>query len=514
MASVTSANRSVQGKLGGSMLHGKQRWWWLAGAIVLLLVADGRYTIALAAWLAPLCLLSFVRAENPKRGLLIAYCVLVVTRGITLRGMSPSPGIFYYIFLIISCVSAVIPYVADRLMAKRIGKAAGVFVFPTTLVATQFVYSHGPHGSWGSLAYTQAGNLPLLQLLSITGLWGIVFLMGWFAASGARMLQEGIGSLSARRGFLLFAGTYVVVVLLGGVRMVLLTPTSPTIRVASLSPVKTGQGISDAMLHDIAGGKASDAEVLAFRTTTMGIRDDLMTRSEREARAGAKIIFWSEGAATVLKQDEPELLARASALAAKYQMYFGVSLATWSSGRPHPMENKLVLFEPSGDSVWQYSKVRLTPGPEAAMVVPSVDGRLKQSESPYGKLSVAICYDMDFLQLMRQAGEMRDDILLSPASDWRAIDPRHTEIASFRAIEEGFNLVRQANMGRSAAYDYQGRLLATMDEFQSTDLTMVAQVPTRGVRTIYSQLGDWLAWISIVAFAIFVFVVLRNPHFS
>ncbi len=32
-----------------------------------------------------------------------------------------------------------------------------------------------PNGTFGNLASTQYGNLPLLRLLSVTGLWGIVF---------------------------------------------------------------------------------------------------------------------------------------------------------------------------------------------------------------------------------------------------------------------------------------------------------------------------------------------------
>jgi apolipoprotein N-acyltransferase len=38
-----------------------------------------------------------------------------------------------------------------------------------------------------------------------------------------------------------------------------------------------------------------------------------------------------------------------------------------------------------------------------------------------------------------------------------------------------------------------------MDEYQSADLTLIAEVPTRGIRTIYSLLEDWLAWLCIVA---------------
>ena len=71
--------------------------------------------------------------------------------------------------------------------------------------------------------------------------------------------------------------------------------------------------------------------------------------------------------------------------------------------------------------------------------------------------------------------------LSSPAEDWRAIDPRHTQMASFRAIEQGFNLARQTNQGWSAAYDYEGHQLAHMDQYQAQELTLVAQVPTRGV---------------------------------
>jgi hypothetical protein len=57
--------------------------------------------------------------------------------------------------------------------------------------------------------------------------------------------------------------------------------------------------------------------------------------------------------------------------------------------------------------------------------------------------------------------------MLVPAGDWRGIDPRHSQIASFRAIEQGFNLVRQGNRGLSAAYDYEGHVMARMDHYQA-----------------------------------------------
>lgn len=81
-------------------------------------------------------------------------------------------------------------YLADHLLARRIGGLAGTLVFPCTLVITKFIYSHGPQGSGGALPYIQTGNLPLRQLLSVTGLWGIPFLIGWFASVAGQTWQQ------------------------------------------------------------------------------------------------------------------------------------------------------------------------------------------------------------------------------------------------------------------------------------------------------------------------------------
>jgi len=511
ISAVDTPNNQFDEVAGGSSSE-SHSWLSLLCAAALLLFADGRNTIALAAWLAPALLLRFVRTQPARRGLAIAYVVLILTRGVAMRGMTPIPGIFYYIFLLISCVSALLPYLIDRLVASHFGGVLNTLLFPCTLVAAQFVYSHGPMGSWGSIPYTQSGNLPLIQLLAVTGLWGITFLIGWFAAVVNWAWQHGFAGPRARHPLVLFAEVYVAVILMGEARLILFPPSSPTVRVASLSPTKDGVKIPDDLLKAVIGGKASDEQINRFRTATSPGEDALLKRSEREATAGAKIIFWSETAAYLLKQDEPELLARGRVLASKHGVYLGLALGTWTPGAQYPLENKFVLIEPNGQIAWEYLKARPTPGPEAAMSVKS-DGRLRQLDTPYGKLNAAICYDTDFPRLMAQAGVRRSDLVLSPAGDWRAIDPRHTEIANFRAIEQGFNLVRQSSGGFSAAYDYQGRLLASMDEYHSADLTLVAQVPTRGVRTIYSRLGDWLAWLNILALlALIIFAWRKTPR--
>ena len=133
------------------------------------------------------------------------------------------------------------------------------------------------------------------------------------------------------------------------------------------------------------------------------------------------------------------------------------------------------------------------------------DGRLRTLGTPYGRLSSVICFDADFPGLLAQAGALGADIVLDPSNDWRAIDPWHTQMASFRAIEQGVNLVRHTSQGLSAAFDYQGQRLSSMDHYHTADYVLVSEIPTRGVRTVYSLLRDWFAWVCAAIFLILVF---------
>ena len=58
-------------------------------------------------------------------------------------------------------------------------------------------------------------------------------------------------------------------------------------------------------------------------------------------------------------------------------------------------------------------------------------------------------------------------------------------------------MVRPARWGISSAVDAYGCTLATMDEFTAEQRLMVAQVPVRGVRTIYRRIGGLFAWLCV-----------------
>jgi len=281
--------------------------------------------------------------------------------------------------------------------------------------------------------------------------------------------------------------------------------------VASISKRKVDPAPTDAAWGRLLVGKPASEDIDAIRRWATAVDNDLLARAEREMQAGAKIVFWGEGNALVFKEDEATLVARGAEMAAKYQVYLGMALGVWNRGKALPLENKLVLIQPNGRVAWEYNKAHPVPGPDAAIQALG-DGKLRALDTPYGQLSSIICFDGDFPQLLAQAGALRADVMLDPSNDWRAIDPWHTQMVSFRAIEQGINLIRQTSLGLSAAFDYQGRRLAAMDHYQTTDYAMISQVPTRGVRTIYSRIGDWFAWVCLVGLISLAILSLRQTR--
>jgi len=484
-------------------------WLWLVMGAGFLLFYYGARNIPVAAWFSLVFLLRFVRQQKLRVWVPVLYLTAIGTMAFQLRGMIPIPGFGYAIFLAVGGIPFLIPYLADRWLVPRIGGLLATLVFPTAWVALEYINSLGPFGSWGSAAYSQYGNLALLQLLSVTGLWGISFLIGWFAAICNWLWEEGWDSTQARRGAYLCIGTVAAVVLVGGARMALFPPSSSTVRIASLSKRQIGPSSSDAAWNRLTSNQPTGEDLALIRSWGAAVGNDLLARTEREAQAGAKIVFWGEANAPVFKHDEAAFISRGAELASKYQIYLGMALGVWNIGKNPAFGDKLILIEPNGRVAWEYNKARPVPGPEVAMQIRG-DGKLRSLDTPYGRLSSVICFDADFPQLLAQAGALGADIVLDPSNDWREVDPWHTQMASFRAIEQGVNLVRQTSQGLSAAFDYQGRRLSAMDHYYTADYALVSEVPTRGVRTVYSRLRDWFAWICAAAFLVLVFRSVRH----
>src|SRR5512139_3826976 len=140
---------------------GSTAWAWLAVSAVLLLFANGRSDVAVAAWFAPVFMLRFVRAGRAWR-LLPAYLVTTAAWAFQFRGMIPAPQPILAAVWAFYGAGLLLPFIADRLLANRIAGFASTLVFPCAAMGLDYLLSLLPYGSWGSPAYSQYGNLPLM----------------------------------------------------------------------------------------------------------------------------------------------------------------------------------------------------------------------------------------------------------------------------------------------------------------------------------------------------------------
>lgn len=81
---------------------------WLALAAALSLGTSVQWVIPLAAWLAPLFLLRFVRLQRPLPGFLVAWLARVAVAVVVLRGILLYPGIAYYPLVVLLTGLAVV----------------------------------------------------------------------------------------------------------------------------------------------------------------------------------------------------------------------------------------------------------------------------------------------------------------------------------------------------------------------------------------------------------------------
>lgn len=470
----------------------RARWTWFAiGTVVSFLAIHGTWDVPIAAWLYGLFLLRFTRTSRVWVGLLGAWfamalgvVVLLVESGLPafspmLLGFLPFGSL------------PVLAYLVDRLVAHRLRPLLGTLVFPATVVAVEFLLAAAtPMGAnLSSLVATQHENLPLLQLASVTGGYGVSFLVAWLASVGNWAWQQGF-SWSPSRTVVLTYATILTFVLVGGAFRLASTVDADTVRVAGVSWSRSADESSRAVLA--AGDERAAYELLV---------DDLIASTEREAAAGARVVVWPEAAASVLDADRDELLDRLGDLTRRTGIHLLAGLDVVAA----PDRNEAVLIDPDGRVAWTYEKSFPVPGLDDLR---PGDGQVRTTDTPSGRLAGVICFDADFPDLMRQADGV--DVMLVSSNDWAEYGRTHTEKAAVRSVENGYSLVRQDSNGLSRTYDPLGRTVAEADFFHTDQQTMVAFVPVSGVSTIYHAIGDVFAWLCVASLALFGVMGLRR----
>jgi apolipoprotein N-acyltransferase len=317
-------------------------------------------------------------------------------------------------------------------------------------------------------------------MASVTGIWGVSFLLGW-TASVANHIWESYGNLKlAKRtvaAFLLASG----IILCAGALRSSLPEKRQTVPAAGI----TVEHPRD-YWTEIIDRRVPREEAHLYKTELAELRESLFAASTKAAAGGARIIFWSEGNGVLYEDQEEAFLRQAADFARAHRVYFAPALLVLRYGELNN-DNKIVMISPEGEIAFSYTKTK-------SWYPTDSDGAMRYVDTPYGRITSAVCFDLDFPSFIRQAGRERADIILVPSFDTKAIRPYHTDVGLLRGVENGFSVVRQVNKGTSVAADYHGKILAYQDFFETSERIMQADVPISGKRTLYAILGDWFVY--------------------
>jgi apolipoprotein N-acyltransferase len=249
-----------------------------------------------------------------------------------------------------------------------------------------------------------------------------------------------------------------------------------------------------------------------------------MTRDA--VKRGAQYVIWPESATPFMFENDPagQEALRALAREVRVPILFGSDQEV--AGPEPTLYNAAFLVAPDGSTAAVYRKIHLVPWGEFIpmkrllfFVSPLVDSFTDFSPGtemvmlPVGShlASTAICYEVVYPSLIRQAVQAGSELLTTITNDaWygRSSAPyQHFALASMRAIEQGRYLARAANTGISGVVDPYGRIVRQSSIFEQDAL--VEQVRFLNVRTIYSRIGDAIAYVAIAIVALGL-VVLRR----
>ena len=465
----------------------KQVYLWLILFALLSLLSTGRLSWTAAAWLAPIFGLRFLQTfDGPaKRRAGHFFLALWAALSVVWYGATPIWGPAHFIFMGFNAAVGILPYLLHEWVGARLRPAfVATLAFPLAVTAAELLTVAGsPFGNFGAEGYAQFGFSWFVQLTAVTGMLGLTFMTTWFAAVANWVWTEWENGRSWTTGLAVHAAVLLLVLGFGAVRLA----TAPAIQDGVQV---TGLTVHNVDLHELMPLLTEDFD--AFRSRTQAMHADYLAETAVAAANGAQLVVWPEAAGIGMAEDVAALLAAGAELAQESGIYLAIPTMTLDPTGTEQGINQIHLLDPRGAEVLTHVKY----GGNFIEGTVAGDGLLRFVDTPYGRISAVICWDTDFPRVIAQAGAQDVDILLSVAADWEGIDPLHGRMATFRAVENGMAVVRQAQGGWSVMVDGYGRILSSAS---GRTQEHSALVPAAGVATLYPQVGDWLGWLSLVA---------------
>jgi apolipoprotein N-acyltransferase len=399
---------------------------------------------------------------------------------------------------------------AAAVMIRRFG-GTGLLMAPAAWVAAEYARAHVFGGfPWIPLGNSVVSLLPVAQLASVAGVYGLSWLLAQLSASTAYVVMSS-GRRRVAAGAMAMA-LLVVVSLWGAMRLRdgRLTRDGSPLRVAL-----------------IQGNVPQTEKWDPSRAAEIFERYLRMTRAA--AAQGAEFIIWPESATPFYFDEDPQSAQRVRDLVSHIRTPLLFGTDEIERGSPPKYYNSAFILSDSGATAAVYRKVFLVPFGEyvpfatlLSFVGPLVDAvsafspgqRVTMLPVDGHMVSTAICYEVVYPHLIRDGVLLGAELLTTITNDaWygeTSAPWQHFDLATMRAIEQGRYLARAANTGISGIVDPYGRVTLRTNLFET--VAPIGEVRFIQERTVYATIGDLAAQLAVLITLLGVGAALARPR--
>lgn len=523
-APIPPSSRPLKKVFAQLRLH----WRYLLAALagLALALAFPKLNLAGAAWIAPGLILACAYNRTGKAAWRIGY-VAGLTHWLALLSWLlhiPVTGFPILGWIALAAFMAIYPAFWVWLLAGKIGQGSwlrrcfwslgGAAVWVALEMIRARLLSGFP---WNNLGASQWQMTPLIQLASVTGVYGISFLVVWVSLalySSAQALLRNPTTRYIWLGEIILPTIVVMLVFNLGLARIRNAPAPDrSLRVTFIQPA-----VPQTMIWDSSENTNRFNKLIALTQTALTNKTDLL--------------LWPEAALPSFNDDTFVVITNLIQQHQVWMMFNAddvLDKVTPTKDAPYDIFNAAFLFDPQGNFSGSYHKRQLVIFGEYIPLVdylpfvkwftPITSGytsgrRINHFTFNGTKLAPLICFEDTFAHHVRDHVDADTDLLVNLTNDgWfgqSAAQWQHLASAAFRAVENGVPLLRCCNNGITCWFDANGAMREIFKDANESEYGVgfanweipFLSAKSRGEATFYNRNGDWFGWTCVSVTAV------------
>ena len=387
---------------------------------------------------------------------------------------------------------------------------------PASWVLLEYLRSLGFLGHTGGfLGYSQVAYLPLMQVVSLYGYWGLPFLIILFQIILFHSWQ--IVNQKSKKHLIKTVPPVIIFLITLGCGLYL----------PSLFPVvERDNPLRIALIQ----GNITQENVLDYAMAQANFQKYVdLTKDASRLYAPLDLIVWPE---TVLSLNVARRYPASELEIVNLAEETGASVLLGAMFEDTQKEvYNSILLQKAGQTSWEeerYDKSKLVPFAEF-FPIPDTLNKFLPSDVSLGtytpgtgtglfhlndfSIGGIVCFESYFSKPALEIAQKGGEHVFVLSNDAWFLDSiglkQHARTAAIRALETGIGVTQVANTGYTISYDYTGKEVLSLPALDDGIALLETNLPTR--QTLYRLWGDYFVILCIIILLISYIVYLRSP---